>query len=274
MNENMSVHLPLVCTRGVVVFPDQEVIIDVGRAKSVRAVEEAQENCESQVILVAQKDLSVEEPDVNDVYSYGTLCHIKHMRRMDGYLRVKFRGISRVELHTIVNDDMMSVTAEIKEDVVQDSLEEVALVRKIAKQFEEIEAVSQSIPREMINELAKGVSAQALSNQIAQLFPFTVEKRQELKGVISLVDARHEPTKLDQQMVEFLHYYNLPLLVVGTKLDKIPKSKWNKAESTIKKTLKLTGKDRLVLFSAVTKQGKEDIWAWIEQQAQLESGAN
>ena len=100
------------------------------------------------------------------------------------------------------------------------------------------------------------------------------EKRQELKGVISLVDARHEPTKLDQQMVEFLHYYNLPLLVVGTKLDKIPKCKWNKAESTIKKTLKLTGKDRLVLFSAVTKQGKEDIWAWIEQQAQLESGAN
>ena len=75
-------------------------------------------------------------------------------------------------------------------------------------------------------------------------------------------------------MVEFLHYYNLPLLVVGTKLDKIPKSKWNKAEITIKKTLKLTGKDRLVLFSAVTKQGKEDIWAWIEQQAQLESGAN
>ena len=188
MNENMSVHLPLVCTRGVVVFPDQEVIIDVGRTKSVRAVEEAQENCESQVILVAQRDLAVEEPDVNDVYSYGTLCHIKHMRRMDGYLRVKFRGISRVELHTIVNDDMMSVTAEIKEDVVQDPLEEVALVRKIAKQFEEIEAVSQSIPKEMINELTKGVSAQALSNQIAQLFPFTLEKRQELLETLGIND--------------------------------------------------------------------------------------
>ena len=188
MNENMSVHLPLVCTRGVVVFPDQEVIIDVGREKSVRAVEEAQENCESQVVLVAQKDLAVEDPDVNDVYSYGTLCHIKHMRRMDGYLRVKFKGISRVELHSIVNDDMMSVTAEIKEDIVQDSLEEVALVRKIAKQFEEIEAVSQSIPREMINELAKGVSAQALSNQIAQLFPFTLEKRQELLETLGIND--------------------------------------------------------------------------------------
>lgn len=184
MNENDAnpiVQLPLVCTRGVVVFPNQEVIIDVGREKSTRAVEEAQEKYESQVVLVAQRDLALEEPDVNDVYSYGTLCQIKHIRRMDGYLRVKFRGIQRVELHTIINDDtLMSVTVEIKTDIAQDPMEEVALVRKIAKQFEEIEAVSQTIPKEMINELAKGVSAPVLSDQIAQLFPFTLEKRQEL----------------------------------------------------------------------------------------------
>ena len=184
MNENDAnpiVQLPLVCTRGVVVFPNQEVIIDVGREKSTRAVEAAQEKYESQVVLVAQRDLALEEPDVNDVYSYGTLCQIKHIRRMDGYLRVKFRGMQRVELHTIINDDtLMSVTAEVKTDIAQDPMEEVALVRKIAKQFEEIEAVSQTIPKEMINELAKGVSAPVLSDQIAQLFPFTLEKRQEL----------------------------------------------------------------------------------------------
>ncbi len=184
MNENDAnpiVQLPLVCTRGVVVFPNQEVIIDVGREKSTRAVEEAQEKYESQVVLVAQRDLALEEPDVNDVYSYGTLCQIKHIRRMDGYLRVKFRGMQRVELHTIINDDtLMSVTAEVKTDIAQDPMEEVALVRKIAKQFEEIEAVSQTIPKEMINELAKGVSAPVLSDQIAQVFPFTLEKRQEL----------------------------------------------------------------------------------------------
>lgn len=184
MNENDAnpiVQLPLVCTRGVVVFPNQEVIIDVGREKSTRAVEEAQEKYESQVVLVAQRDLALEEPDVNDVYSYGTLCQIKHIRRMDGYLRVKFRGMQRVELHTIINDDtLMSATAEVKTDIAQDPMEEVALVRKIAKQFEEIEAVSQTIPKEMINELAKGVSAPVLSDQIAQLFPFTLEKRQEL----------------------------------------------------------------------------------------------
>lgn len=192
MNENDAnpiVQLPLVCTRGVVVFPSQEVIIDVGREKSTRAVEEAQENYQSQVILVAQRDLALENPDVNDVYSFGTLCQIKHIRRMDGYLRVKFRGVQRVQLHTIINDDdMMSVTAEVKPDVAQDAMEEIALVRKIAKQFEEIEAVSQSIPKEMINELAKGVSAPILADQISQLFPFTLEKRQELLETFGVND--------------------------------------------------------------------------------------
>ena len=75
---------------------------------------------------------------------------------------------------------MMSTSAEVMYDVTQDAMEEVALIRKIAKQFEEIEAISQSIPKEMINELAKGVSAPQLADQISQLFPFTLEKRQEL----------------------------------------------------------------------------------------------
>lgn len=181
INEELIVQYPLVCTRGVIVFPNQEIVIDVGRAKSCKAVETSQEDYQSQVILVAQRDLGVEDPDVNDLYSYGTLCQIKHIRRMDGYLRVKFRGVQRVELNTIINDaEMMVVDAVIKEDIHQDAKEEVALVRKIAKQFEEIEAVSQAIPKEMINELAKGVSAPQLADQISQLFPFTLEKRQEL----------------------------------------------------------------------------------------------
>ena len=186
---NPIVQLPLVCTRGVIVFPDQDVIIDVGREKSTRAVDEAQEKFDSQVVLVAQRDLAVEAPEINDLYSFGTLCQIRHIRRMDGYLRVKFKGLQRVKLHTIINDDeMMSVTAEVVQDIEQDHLEEVALVRKIARQFEEIEAVSQNIPKEMINELAKGVSAARLSDQIAQIFPFSIEKRQTILETFGVTD--------------------------------------------------------------------------------------
>lgn len=189
VNETLIVRYPLVCTRGVIVFPSQEIVIDVGRAKSCHAVEAAQEQYQGQVVLAAQRDLTVEDPDVNDLYSFGTLCQIKHIRRMDGYLRVKFRGVKRVALHTIVNDEsMMVVDAEVKEDIHQDTMEEVALVRKIAKQFEEIESVSQTIPKEMINELAKGVSAQQLADQICQLFPFTLERREELLETLGIND--------------------------------------------------------------------------------------
>lgn len=184
MNEvdtNINVQLPLVCTRGVVVFPNQDVIIDVGREKSVHAVEEAQKNTDSQVILVAQKDLNVDVPKMEDLYSVGTLCQIRHIRKMDGYLRVKFKGIERVKIETIMDDEnIMSAGAIIVPDIHQDEMEEVALVRKIAKQFEEIDAISQSIPKEMIQELAKGISAIELADQISQLFPLSLEKRQEL----------------------------------------------------------------------------------------------
>lgn len=94
-------------------------------------------------------------------------------------------------------------------------------------------------------------------------------QRQQLAGVISLVDSRHASTQLDQQMIDFIHYYQFPLLVVGTKIDKIPRSRRNQSESVIRKTLQLTADDQLVLFSAVDRTGKDDVWHWIKQQCNL-----
>lgn len=185
--ENSRIQFPLVCTRGVIIFPDQEVIIDVGRSKSVHAVEEAQSHYDSHVILVAQKDLTVENPGVADLYDFGTLCTIKHIRRMDGYLRVKFRGLQRAKITSILDDEhAMCADVELKDDVLQDQMEEIALVRKIAKQFENMEPISQNMPKEMINELSKGVSATQLADQISQLFPFSLEKRQKLLETLEI----------------------------------------------------------------------------------------
>lgn len=100
----------------------------------------------------------------------------------------------------------------------------------------------------------------------ARMIETYFSERQPLRGVVTLVDARHEPTKLDKQMVDFLHYYDLPLLVVGTKVDKVPKSRRNRCVSQIRKGLALRQVDQVVLFSAVDKTGKDDVWAWIEKQ--------
>lgn len=60
--------------------------------------------------------------------------------------------------------------------------------------------------------------------------------RDNLRVVVSLVDFRHEPSSDDIQMYEFLKYYDIPVIVVATKADKVPRGKWNKQESLIKKS--------------------------------------
>lgn len=85
-------------------------------------------------------------------------------------------------------------------------------------------------------------------------------KRKSLKAVVQLVDVRHPPTKDDQTMYQFLKYYKIPVIVVATKVDKIPRGKWQKHEKMIRETLELAKEDPLILFSAETRQGREELW--------------
>ncbi|WP_282801257.1 ribosome biogenesis GTP-binding protein YihA/YsxC [Secundilactobacillus kimchicus] len=97
-----------------------------------------------------------------------------------------------------------------------------------------------------------------------QMIETYLTQRDTLKGVISLVDGRHEPTADDQQMYTWLSYYEIPVLVVATKMDKIARGKWNKQLSMVKKILNILPRDTLVAFSAQTKTGKDEVWDWIE----------
>lgn len=84
--------------------------------------------------------------------------------------------------------------------------------------------------------------------------------RDNLRAVISLVDLRHEPSADDVQMYEFLKYYEIPVILVATKADKIPRGKWNKHESMIKKKLDFDKTDTFIIFSSVNKTGVEEAW--------------
>ena len=84
--------------------------------------------------------------------------------------------------------------------------------------------------------------------------------RENLRAVVSLVDLRHEPSADDVQMYEFLKYYEIPVILVATKADKIPRGKWNKHESMIKKKLDFDKADTFIIFSSVNKTGVEEAW--------------
>ncbi len=89
--------------------------------------------------------------------------------------------------------------------------------------------------------------------------------RKQLRGVILLIDARHGPTAGDMQMLHWLKHYNIPTAVVATKADKLGRGKALANLKAIKSKLGEMGYEQTpVLFSAVTGQGKEEIWRIIK----------
>lgn len=94
-----------------------------------------------------------------------------------------------------------------------------------------------------------------------------LSERDTLRGVIQLVDSRHEPTADDVSMYQWLQYYEIETLVVLTKVDKIKPGVVNRSVSQAKKKLEFNSEtSTMIPFSAETKKGKEEVWSWIEQQ--------
>ena len=102
--------------------------------------------------------------------------------------------------------------------------------------------------------------------RFGQMIEEYLTQREQLRGTILLVDGRHAPTDDDVSMYQWLQYYNIPTLVVATKIDKVKGNAWNRQESLVNKTLGLDKQTPLILFSAVKKHGPTAVWEWIEKQ--------
>ena len=179
--DKIEINVPAIATRGVLIFPNQDVMIEVGREKSVNAVEEAMAYFDGQVFLVSQRDVLVDEPHENDLFMVGTLCKVKSSRKKEGFMRVTFTGIKRAKVKRISEDDRMLFAAiEAMEDVSGEAMEQAALVRQIAKGLESISNIGNSFPPEVYSQLTKGVSAAQLADQVAQYFPMPIDERQAM----------------------------------------------------------------------------------------------
>lgn len=88
-----------------------------------------------------------------------------------------------------------------------------------------------------------------------------ITSREQLKAVLLIVDLRHPPSKDDVLMYDFLKHYGIPVIIIATKADKIPKSKWQKHMKITKETLELKPEDSIILFSSETGEGKDKAWS-------------
>ena len=143
-----NVDYPVICTRGVVIFPNQELVIDVGREISVKAFKLAQTNSDSLLWIVSQKDMMVDNPTTEDMYRYGTLCHIENVRRDRGSYKIKFKGLARARANTITfNGNVFIANISVEDDVNSDAQQQLVLIQKVMSEFEKFATNIKSFPK-------------------------------------------------------------------------------------------------------------------------------
>ncbi|HCY06965.1 MAG TPA: endopeptidase La [Erysipelotrichaceae bacterium] len=181
MSKKKELFVPVVATRGVIVFPNQDVMIEVGRKKSINAIEDAMENYDGHAWIVCQNDIMVDDPKEDDLFTFGTLSKIKSIRRKEGFMRVVFTGLERAQLVKLEDSkEQINATIELVSNIKGDDKHELVLIKKVISEFEKMGTINTNFPPEVITQLTKGVSADTLADQFAQYYPFSIDSKQNL----------------------------------------------------------------------------------------------
>ena len=190
--------LPLLPLRDIVVFPNMIVPLFVGRDRSVRALEEVMNN-DKQIILVAQKDASQDEPGIDDVFRVGCLGNVLQLLKLpDGTVKVLVEGGVRVRLSSV--EDTGEFFQAYPDNFIEREgtpQETEALVRAVIAEFEEYVKLNKKIPPEVLVSLAAIDEPARLADTIASHLSLKLDEKQDLLEM-DLVDDRLE--KLYQLM--------------------------------------------------------------------------
>lgn len=186
--------MPLLPLRGMVVFPYMIVHLDAGRGRSVAALEAAMAE-DRRIILVAQKDAEVEDPDAEGLHKVGTAAEVRQLLKLpNGALRVLVEGLSRAKVkkfHALENYD--AIDAEITEDKLERTMETEAMTRMVVGQFEEWVKLSRNIPPEALVSVAIIDDVGRLADLIASHLNLSQDDRQAL---LELIDVKKRLEKL------------------------------------------------------------------------------
>lgn len=167
----LNISLPCVCTRDVIVYPEMSVRFDVSRPRSLASLSYAIEN-NRYVFLVAQRDVSVNDPDVKDVYKFGTVCEIKQiLKGNDGVSRVRVDGIYKAKLLSL-DKSGDGIVAQIRpvpnfgrETAEPDEID--AIMRVIKSTFDAYLQVMPRVPDEFKNSVYAAQSPMELYKALA-----------------------------------------------------------------------------------------------------------
>ena len=179
---------PVLPLRDIVVFPHMIVPLFVGREKSVRALEDVMSD-DKQILLVAQKDASQDDPSPDDIYRVGTVSTVLQLLKLpDGNVKVLVEGGWRARIASFAeNPEFFQAAAETVPEEAADSPDAPALVRTVVSQFEQYMKLNKKIPPEVMVSLNQIEDPSKLADTIASHLVLNVSEKQELLEIDGVV---------------------------------------------------------------------------------------
>jgi len=183
----MTYTYPLLPLRGLLVFPFMITPLDVGRPKSIQALEEAMTQ-ERQLVLAVQKSAEINEPEEGDIHRVGVLAEIKQLLKMpEGQIRVLVEGLQRVRIDEFVETEpCFRVRVQEITEIEEEGPEIEALVRTVQDQFAEYVKLSRKVPSEVIVAVNSIGEPGRLADTVAAQLVVAVEKKQKLLEIPSV----------------------------------------------------------------------------------------
>ncbi|WP_226526306.1 endopeptidase La [Metabacillus niabensis] len=203
--------VPLLPLRGLLVYPTMVLHLDVGRDKSVQALEKAMMD-DHIIFLTTQKEISIDEPKKEDIYEIGTLTKIKQMLKLpNGTIRVLVEGLERGEIQRFVDEDeYYSVEVAVYPDPEEKSVEEEALMRTMLEYFEQYIKLSKKISAETYATVSDITEPGRMADIITSHLPLKLKDKQEvletldvterLNKVISILHNEKEVVQLEKKI--------------------------------------------------------------------------
>ena len=214
--ERKTLHLPTIALRGLVVFPNNLVHFEVGREKSIAAVEWAMAN-NSNVFLVAQKSMDTTEPQQADLFSYGVVAEVKQVLRVSGDLvKVLVEGKYRAKLSALdaSGDFLLSAVrpAPVRAGKADDAVETEALLRALKAGFDEYLGMNPRLGKDVVFAIVSSDDPAFLSEYMPANLLFRYEDKQavmdegtlngRLKKLIEMLRRECQVMKIEKEIAE------------------------------------------------------------------------
>ena len=239
MSTTSSTVYPVLPLRDIVVFPNMIVPLFVGRSKSIKALESAEKN-QKEILLVAQKDANVDEPDRNDIYKIGTLANILQLLKLpDGTVKVLVEGLERAEISDFVRvDTFFEVKTYPLLETKDDNNEVNALIRTSVRQFEQYIKLNRKIPPEVLVNVNQISEANKLADTISAHLNLKISEKQKLLETTSVKTRLEKVINLMQDEIGVLQVEKKIRSRVKRQMDKTQKEYYlNEQMKAIQKEL-------------------------------------